>query len=224
MEVKKNPKIDLGRKRGMFFNIGLAISLSFVLASFELITQSKDELVDLGTLEMDLDEVFEIPITEIPPPPPPRIEQPIINEVSNEEEIVEELDVEIDIEFDETEIFEDPIFEEKLEEEVADEVKDFAEEMPTPIGGMQEFYKFLGKNIKYPRAERTQGIQGKVFLQFVIEKDGSLSDLKVVKGVSKGCDTEALRVLAIAPKWKPGKQGHRPVRVRMILPITFQLN
>jgi protein TonB len=88
---------------------------------------------------------------------------------------------------------------------------------------MEDFYKYVSKNIEYPKQARRMGIEGKVFVQFVVDKDGSLSDVKVIKGIGAGCDEEAIRVLKESPKWTPGKQRGRPVRVRMSLPIFFKI-
>jgi protein TonB len=88
---------------------------------------------------------------------------------------------------------------------------------------MDSFLKYVSKNLKYPAQARRMGVEGKVFVQFVVEKDGSITDIKVVKGIGAGCDEEAVRVLENAPKWKPGKQRGRPVKQRIVLPIVFKL-
>ena len=97
------------------------------------------------------------------------------------------------------------------------------EDQPEPQGGMQAFYEYVGKNLKYPSQARRMGIEGKVFVQFVVNTDGTLTDVQAIKGIGAGCDDEAVRVVKTAPKWKPGKQRGKPVRVRMVLPITFKL-
>jgi len=224
MEPKKNPKADLDRKTGMFFNIGLAISLALVLTAFEWRSYDDGNLVDLGQLDDDFEDIMEIPPTEQPPPPPPKIQLPQIIEIPDEEEIEEEIEVDLDVEITEETVIEDIVFEEAPEEEVADEIFDIVEDQPTPPGGMAAFYKFVGKSMKYPNQARRMGIEGRVFVQFVVDKDGSLTEIKAVKGIGAGCDEEAVRVLNTAPKWKPGKQRGRPVKVRMILPITFKLS
>lgn len=224
MEPKKNPKVDLDRKTGMFFNIGLAISLAIVLTAFEWRSYDDGNLVDLGQLDDDFEDIMEIPPTEQPPPPPPKIQLPQIIEIPDEEEIEEEIEVDLDVEITEETVIEDIVFEEAPEEEVADEIFDIVEDQPTPPGGMSAFYKFVGKSMKYPNQARRMGIEGRVFVQFVVDKDGTLTEIKAVKGIGAGCDEEAVRVLKSAPKWKPGKQRGRPVKVRMILPITFKLS
>ena len=109
-------------------------------------------------------------------------------------------------------------------EEVAEEIYQIVQEMPSPIGGLEAFYAYLNKNLKYPPHAARMNIQGRVFMAFVVEKDGSLTDITVMKGIGAGCDEEAIRVLQNAPKWKPGKQRGVPVRVRYSFPFVFQLN
>lgn len=97
------------------------------------------------------------------------------------------------------------------------------EVLPTFPGGLEQFGKFLGKNLNYPPVARDAGIQGRVYCSFVVEKDGSLTDIKVVRGIGGGCDEEAVRVLKKSPKWNPGVQNGRNVRVSYTIPIFFQL-
>lgn len=120
-------------------------------------------------------------------------------------------------------VIEEVVFEEAPEEEEVDEIFTIVEDQPAPDGGMAAFYQFVQKKLKYPAQARRMGIEGKVFVQFVVDKDGTLTEVKAVKGIGAGCDEEAVRVIEGAPKWKPGKQRGRSVKVRMILPITFKL-
>jgi protein TonB len=223
MEVKKNPKVDLDRKTGLFLNIGLVISLLLIITAFEWKFYDEGELMDLGQVSDEFEDVMEIPPTEQPPPPPPKIQQPEIIEVPDEEEIEEEIEVDLDVEITEETVVEDIVFEEAPEEEVAEEIFTIVEDQPEPKGGMAAFYEYVGKKLKYPAQARRMGIEGKVFVEFVVDKDGSITDVKAIKGIGAGCDEEAIRVIQEAPKWKPGKQRGRPVKVRMILPITFKL-
>lgn len=224
MELKKNPKISLERKSGMFFNVGLAISLLLVITAFEWRFYDDGGLVDLGQVDDDFEDIMEIPPTEQPPPPPPKIELPKIIEIPDEEEIEEEIEVDLDVEITEETVIEDIVFEEAPEEEVADEIFDIVEDQPGPPGGMAAFYKYVGKEMNYPNQARRMGIEGRVFVQFVVDKAGNLTEVRAIKGIGAGCDEEAVRVLKNAPKWSPGKQRGRPVKVRMILPITFKLS
>jgi protein TonB len=224
MELKKNPEKDLDKKSGMFMNIGLVVSLVLVITAFEWKFYDEGSLVDLGTLDDDFEDIMEIPPTEQPPPPPPKIQLPKIIEIPDEEEIEEEIEVDLDVEITEETVIEDIVFDDAPEEEVADEIFDIVEDQPTPPGGMSAFYKYVGKSIKYPNQARRMGIEGRVFVQFVVDKKGNLTDVKAIKGIGAGCDLEAVRIIKGATKWKPGKQRGRPVKVRMILPITFKLS
>ncbi len=229
MEQKKNPKVDLNRKSGLFFNIGLILSLALVITAFEWKFYDDLETIDLGSLEDEETEILDIPITEMPPPPPPVLQQPEIIEVPEEEEIEEQIEMELDVEIEEETVPDVPV---KIDappppppkEEKEDEIFLIVENQPEPQGGMEAFYKYVGKNINYPKQARRMGVEGRVFVQFVVDKDGSLNDIKVIKGIGSGCDEEAIRVLKEAPNWKPGKQRGRPVKVRMSIPIFFKLN
>jgi periplasmic protein TonB len=223
MEAKKNPKVDLTKKSGLFLNIGLVISLVVVITAFEWKFYDEGDLMDLGQVNDEFEDVMEIPPTEQPPPPPPKIQQPEIIEVPDEEEIEEEIEVNLDVEITEETVVEDIVFSDPVEEEVAEEIFTIVEDQPQPKGGMAAFYEYVGKNLKYPAQARRMGIEGKVFVEFVVDKDGTITDVKAIKGIGAGCDEEAIRVIQLAPKWSPGKQRGRPVKVRMILPITFKL-
>ena len=223
MEAKKDPGADLSRKSVLFFNIGLVISLLIVITAFEWRFYDKEKLVRLGEVEDNFEDIMEIPPTEQPPPPPPKISQPQIVEVPDEEEIEEDIEIDLDVEVTEETVIEEIVFEDEPEEEKSEEIFTIVEEQPQPIGGMNAFYSYVQKNLKYPAQARRMGIEGKVFVQFVVDKDGSLNDVSAIKGIGAGCDQEAVRVVDSAPKWKPGKQRGRAVKVRMILPITFKL-
>jgi len=223
MEAKKNPKADLNKKTGLFLNIGLVVSLLLVIMAFEWKFYEDGELMDLGQVSDEFEDVMEIPPTEQPPPPPPKIQQPEIIEVPDEEEIEEEIEVDLDVEITEETVVEDIVFDEPVEEEVAEEIFTIVEDQPQPKGGMAAFYEYIGKKLKYPAQARRMGIEGKVFVEFVVDKDGTITDVKAIKGIGAGCDEEAIRVIRASPKWNAGKQRGRPVKVRMILPITFKL-
>ena len=219
--IKKNPNADLERYRSLFFNIGLIVSLLLVIIAFEWKFYDRGAGMDLGSIDDNFEDLMEIPPTEQPPPPPPKIELPKIVEVPDEEEIEEEIEIELDIEFEEETIIEEIIFEEPEEE--VEEIFTIVEDQPEYPGGMNAFYKYIGTNMRYPVQARRMGVEGRVFVQFVVEKDGSLSEIQVIKGIGYGCDEEALRVIKQSKKWTPGKQRGRAVKVRMILPIMFRL-
>jgi protein TonB len=224
MDLKKNPQADLSKKAGMFLNLGLTLSLAIVIVAFEWRTYDDSGMVDLGQVEDDFEDILEIPPTQQPPPPPPKVQLPEIVEVPDEEEIEEEIEVELDVEVTEETVVEEIVFEEAPEEEEIEEVFTIVEDQPEFPGGMPAFYKFVGDNMKYPAQARRMGIEGRVFVQFVVDKDGSVTEVKAVKGIGAGCDEEAERVLRMSPKFKPGKQRGRSVKVRMVLPIIFRLN
>lgn len=222
MELKKNPKLDYRRKYALFFNIGLVISLLIVISAFEWKSVERVSWVDLPEPVIFEDPVIP-PITDITPKKP-KVQLVKFVEIENDIE-VEEPDIEVVIVTGEIDVpdLPDDIFE-KTPIEDADEIKDIVEKMPSYVGGLEEFYKFVGKNLKYPAQARRMGIEGKVFVHFVVDKDGSLSDIKVVRGIGAGCDDEVERIIHKSPKWNPGKQRGNAVRVRMMMPITFRLN
>jgi len=223
MEAKKTPEADLEKKRILFLAIGMVVSLSLVLFAFEKKQYDRGEIMDLGMVADDFEELTEIPPTEQPPPPPPKIQQPQIIEIPDEEEIEEEIEIDLDVEITEETEVEEIIFEEEPEEEEADQVFLVVEEQANFPGGMGEWNKFLKKNLKYPRQATRMGIEGAVFLSFIVDKAGNISDIQVIRGIGGGCDEEAKRVLEMSPKWAPGKQRGRAVKSRMQLRIVFRL-
>lgn len=223
VENKKNPKADLNRTTGLFFNVGLVLSLLIVIFAFEKKVYDDGSLVDLNAQTEEFEDLMDIPQTQQPPPPPPKKIQPEIIEIPDEEEIEDEIEIDLDVEMTESTVIEEVVFDDAPAEEEVDEIFTIVEDQPTPEGGMAAFYQFVQKNLKYPAQARRMGIEGKVFVQFVVDKDGTLTEVKAVKGIGAGCDEEAVRVIEGAPKWKPGKQRGRSVKVRMILPITFKL-
>ena len=222
MEAKKTAKADLEKKSSFFFSIGLLVAMALIVMAFEW-KQYDESLAELvGKNTNTFEEMLEVPPTDVPPPPPPQIQAPIIVEVPDEEKIEEEIDVKFDVEAsEETKIQEVAVVEEAKEE--VDEIFTIVEEPASPKGGMPAFYKYIGDKMKYPAQARRMGIEGKVFVEFVIGKDGSISDVKAVKGIGAGCDEEAVRVVQAAPSWSPGKQRGKSVKQRMVLPITFKL-
>jgi len=224
MEAKKTSKADLKKFSGLFFNIGLVLSLSFSISAFEWKFYDSAGLVDLGNVRDDFEEMLEILPTEQPPPPPPSIQQPEIIEVPNEEIIEQEIEVNLDVEITEETKIEEIIIEDIPEVEVADEIFTIVEVQPSFPGGWKAFYEYVASNMSYPTPARRMGLEGKVFIQFVVDQNGEISQIEVTRGIGYGCDEEAINVLKNCPKWSPGKQRGQPVKVRMSLPITFKLN
>ena len=225
IDIKKN-RDTIGREhRILFLNVGMALSVLLVTIIINWRFTGDQDIVDLGQVVDNAEEIIEIPISEQQPPPPPAKtpEVYLIKEVANEE-IIEEIEVNLDVEISANEVTEQfeyiPLEE---EEEVAEEIFTIVETAPEPLGGYEAFHRFIAESLTYPRAAARMNVSGKVFVQFVVEKDGSITDIEVVKGIGAGCDEEAVRVLSIAPKWSPGKQRGVPVRVIKIIPIHFVL-
>jgi len=224
MELKKNPKLELSRYSTLFFAIGLAVANALVLAVFEWETVKSTRKVNLETSEAIFEEVIDdVPLTNQFIPPPSKIQQPQIIEVSDEEEIQEEMEINLDIEMTEETVIEDFVFEVEPEEEIADEVFTVVEEMPSFPGGTEEFYEFVANNLKYPRKALKANVEGKVIVQFVVEEDGDVSQVEVLKGIGYDCDEEAVRVLQSSPDWIPGKHQGRNVKVSVMLPLIFDI-
>lgn len=219
MELKKNEKYDLEKKRPIFFGIGMIISLSLTLVAFEW-KSPIDALVELKTEHDEYTSVI-IPLTKIEQPKPPPVKPPIIKETIEEPEIDETPIIDTDTSEDEMMDFVPPV--EMPDEKPEEMVRSFAEVMPSYDGGMEKFYKFIGKNVRYPKQAKRMGVEGRVVVQFIVEKDGSLTDIRVLKGIGAGCDEEAIRVMKLVPNFIPGKQGDVRVKVQMAIPINFTL-
>lgn len=200
------------------------ISILAIILVFEWRTYDAGSVVQLASLNDSFEDMLDIPVTQQPPPPPPAVQQPVVIEVPDDEEIEEEISIDLDIEMTEDQVIEEIVAFEAPEEEVAETIHQIVEEMPAPVGGLSAFYKYLNKNLQYPGQARRMGIEGRVYMLFVVEKDGTLTDITVQKGIGAGCDEESIRVLKNAPRWNPGKQRGRPVRVRYSFPIIFKLN
>ncbi|GAB4377284.1 MAG: energy transducer TonB [Salibacteraceae bacterium] len=223
MELKKNPEADLERRKGFYFLVGLLISLGMVLIGFEY-TKYEGETAELGDLNIVLEEEEMIPITQQqpPPPPPPPPQTTIIEIVEDDEELEEELEIE-DTESDEEDVIEFiDIPEETVEEPQIFTIVEENAEFP---GGEAALFKYLSENTKYPSIAKEAGIQGVVYVQFVIEADGSINPdlIEVIRSVHPALDAEAVRVVKSMPKWKPGKQRGKPVRMYFKLPFRFTL-
>ncbi len=229
MELKKSPKANLENKKLLFLEIGLIVSLGITLFAFNYTTKD----VNTNTLEDNqvADEVEEVMIThELDTPPPPPVEVPEISfsdqiEIVDDDIVVE--DLVIDSEDDEN--FEVVIFdyqEEVVEEVVEEEAIPFqlVEEKPSFQGGdANQFSKWVNQRLVYPEIAKENGVQGRVTLQFTVEKDGTVTKVKVLRGVDPSLDKEAVRVVSQSPKWKPGKQRDRAVPVTYTFPVIFQL-
>ena len=225
MEEKKSPKANLENKKLMFIQIGMIISLLLAWMAFEHKSYDKREIDPSllnRTVEVD-EEMVEITKQEEQKPQP--VEMPKqTTQLEIVQDDVEVEDIEINADVDQNEVIEEYVPVEVEEEDVQEqEIFQIVEEMPAYPGGEQKLMEFVAKNIKYPQIARESGIQGRVFVGFVVEPDGSVSNVKVLRGIGGGCDEEAMRVVKSMPKWKPGKQRGKAVRVSYMLPVNFKL-
>ncbi|GET32511.1 protein TonB [Prolixibacter bellariivorans] len=227
MEPKKSPKADLENKRGIFVQLGLVVSLGLVLLAFNWNSQIK-EADNLGQVQAQDVEDEMIPITrpeEVkppPPPPPPQVVE-VLNIVDNNTDIDDELQIEDTEADDNTVVNVAPIVQQKEEQTEEQPVFFIVEDMPEFPGGDLALRKYIANSIKYPVIAQENGIQGKVYVNFVVNTDGSVTNAKIARGVDPSLDKEALRVINSLPKWKPGKQRGKPVRVSFTVPINFVL-
>jgi len=227
MELKKTPKADLENKKQLYFMIGLVLALGIMLVGFEWTSKptKADSLGTVGAVEVE-EEI--IPVTreqevKPPPPPPPKVIE-VLNILDDDVEIDDELQIDDSEADDKTLIDIAPVISAKEEEEEESaEVFFIVEDMPEFPGGEAALRAYIGNSIKYPVIAQENGVQGKVYVTFVVGKDGSVSDAKIARGVDPSLDKEAIRVVNTLPKWKPGKQRGKPVNVSYTVPINFQL-
>ncbi len=229
MESKKSRRADLERNKVLFAEIGMVVVLAAVLAAFNV--RSYDNKTHEGLSRADrwqIPEDFIVPPTEVTPPEPPaEIETPmtdlkvIDNDLTPANEAMpmdygdafnraapEFVQVEVPVEDIE-------------DEDVIIQIPDMEAEYP---GGMAALMEFLAQNIKYPQLAKDGSITGKVYITFVVEKDGSVGHVKVARDIGGGCGAEAMRVIKMMPKWTPGLQNGRPVRTSYTVPINFELH
>ena len=224
MQIKKSQQASLEDKKIVYVLMGFIFVLSLCYIALEWTEKevTKYEVVDEDFL---IEEEVEIQQTtqETPPPPPPPVVQEV--EVLNVvEDDVETESIEISTEDNKEEVVIAAPVEAPEEEEEEEVVFVVVESMPEFPGGQQALFKYLGDNVKYPVIAQENGIQGRVICQFVVNKDGSIVDIEVVRsGGDPSLDKEAVRVVKSMPKWKPGKQRGKPVRVKFTVPINFKL-
>lgn len=227
METKKTPKANLENKRPTWLLVGYVTVLAFMFVAFEW---TRDIRVDTsGRINENVfEQDMEIPLTrqpEVTPPPPPQVTPindvlTIIDDDATAEETnfasSEETGEDVVIKHIPVTVDEDVV--------VEDEIFVIVEENPQfPDGGTAGLLQYLGKNIKYPTIPQENGTQGRVTVQFVVNKDGGIVDVKVIRGVDPYLDKEAVRVISTMPKWIPGKQRGVPVRCKFTVPVTFKL-
>jgi len=228
MELKKNKKADLEKRKGMFLEIGLVVTLAVILVAFEWTQgENKGDDSDMVAEIQFEDEMMQITRRE-EPKPEPKPEQPKVAEVldivDDDVEIEDEFDFDMeatnDTEYDFTSMIGDD--EEEIEEE---EVFYIVEDMPTFNGGdpATEFRKYIAQNLRYPEIAAENGISGRVIVQFAVSRNGQVVDAVVVRSVDPALDKEAIRVVMSSPKWTPGKQRGKAVKVLFTFPINFVL-
>ena len=202
------------------------MSLFIIWRVFEYKSYDKQTFDDLQrTVEVIEEEMVEITKQEQPKPQPPA-PKPQVTQIQIVEDDVEvEDEIDINAEVDQDEVIEEYEFVPEIEEEeiVEAEIFKVVEEMPEFPGGAAKMMEYIQKNIKYPMMARESDIQGRVFVNFVVEPDGSITNVTVMRGIGGGCDEEALRVVQSMPNWKPGKQRGSAVRCSFTVPIIFKL-
>ncbi|MCI2134330.1 MAG: energy transducer TonB [Bacteroidales bacterium] len=228
MEVKKTPKANLENRRTLYGEIGLVVALLIVWGAFSMgSAEKKTSILQDDTQVVEVEDM--VPITQETPPPPP--EAPKIPVLSDQIDIVND-DIKVEDNFASlednanlgVEIMD--YVEEVKEETVEEEAIPFqlVEEKPSFQGGdANTFSKWVQSKLVYPEIAKENGVQGRVTLQFTVEKDGSVTNVKVLRGVDSSLDKEAVRVVQSSPKWKPGKQRDRTVKVTYTFPVMFQL-
>ncbi len=237
MEVKKSKKADLEGTKSTGLLIGYIVALAAMFATFEYTTREYEETDVVYSTSSFVSEEEVIPITQpiftaAPPPPAdaPQVAE-ILDIVDNNEEIVEE---KIETSESTTEAISGPVSHVSgpvmagppapvQEEGDEGEIFEVVEQNPMFPGGDAALMKYLQKNLKYPAQAQDNGIQGRVMVQFVVNKDGSIVEPKIIRPVDPSLDKEAIRVVSSMPKWTPGKQRGKNVRVRFTLPVTFRL-
>ena len=226
MEIKKSPKADLDSKKLTFTLVGLVIALFVVWRVFEYRSYDKQNL-DTFARQVEVMEEEMVEITKQEQPKPEiQTPKPQVTQIQVVEDDVEVEDIDINAEVDQDEIIEEYVYEapEMEDEEIQEEeIFKSVEEQPEFPGGTAKLLEYVQKNLKYPMMARESDIQGKVYVGFVVEKDGSITKVQVLRGIGGGCDEEAVRVVQSLPKFKPGKQRGVPVRVQYTLPIVFKL-
>ncbi len=228
METKKNRRADLERNKGLFLEIGMVVSMAAVLAAFNV--RSYDNSVIEGLSRSDrwvIPEEPVVPNTEVAPPEPPaKIETPMtdLDVIDNDQTPTNEA---LPVDFGDATNKAAPeiLYVEVPTEEIVDEdIIQIAPEVEAEYpGGYDALMRFMAENIKYPNLAKESGISGKVYVSFVVEKDGSIGHVKIAREIGGGCGAEAVRVVKAMPKWSPGKQNGRPVRTSYTIPVNFEL-
>ena len=228
MEIKKSEKANLENKKLLFVEIGLIISLLIVYIALEWTSKETNTAVLEDNTEILIEEEIISTNMETPPPPPAAPKIPVLSDQIDivDDEIELEDDMFMNLEDDSSLGVEIMDYVEVQEEVVEEEAIPFqlVEEKPSFQGGnANQFSKWVNSRLVYPEIAKENGVQGRVTLQFTVEKDGSVTKVRVLRGVDPSLDKEAVRVVSMSPKWKPGKQRDRAVPVTYTFPVIFQL-
>jgi protein TonB len=229
MEIKKSEKASLENKRLLFTEIGLVVALLIVYLGFNWSSKDAKVAVLEDTTQVVAEEEMIAIQNELPPPPPEAPSIPFLSDVIDnvEDDIKLDDDLFINLEDNNQAIeIQDYKEAEVEEEEVEEEAIPFqlVEQKPSFNGGdANEFSKWVNSRLVYPEIAKENGVQGRVTLQFTVEADGRVTNVRVLRGVDESLDKEAVRVVSSSPKWKPGKQRDRAVKVTYTFPVIFQL-
>ena len=228
MDIKKSEKASLENKKLMFIEIGLVVSLAITLFAFEWTSTETETALLEDTTEVLIEEEIISTQMDTPPPPPAAPKIPVLSDQIDivDDEIEIEDDMFMNLEDDASLGVEIMDYVEVEEEVVEEEAIPFqlVEEKPSFQGGdANQFSKWVNQRLVYPEIAKENGVQGRVTLQFTVEKDGTVTKVKVLRGVDPSLDKEAVRVVSMSPKWKPGKQRDRAVPVTYTFPVIFQL-
>ena len=224
-DIKKSPKASLEDKKLTYVLIGLVFVLSVCYVALEW-TEKEVTKYEVADTDFQFEEEIEIQQTSqdvTPPPPPPAVQEVEVLNVVEDDVETEEIEINTEDQKDVEVVIQAPV--EVVEEEEEEEVVFvIVEDMPEFPGGQQALFKYLSDNVKYPTIAQENGIQGRVICQFVVNKDGNIVDVEVVRsGGDPSLDKEAIRVIKSMPKWKPGKQRGKAVRVKYTVPVNFRL-
>ena len=230
MEIKKSAKADLERGKGLSLLLGLLVALSVVFVGLEWRSAvAQAQTTDRGFDAQEIEDVMNIEDQQKPdePEPEPQQAQQVeiqlpdeIKVVSNDKEVIKPTIISVDQDKPNIPLGTKNV---QVDEDVDQTVFEIVEENPEFPGGDKGFTEFLRKNIVYPESAIDNGIQGRVMVIFVVERDGSVTGVDILKGVDPALDKEAMRVAKLMPKWKPGKQQGKAVRTRFKVPVVFRL-
>ena len=225
MQLKKSQKASLEDKKVVYVLMGFVFVLSLCYVALEW-TEKEVTKYEVADMEFTFEEEVEIQQTTqetTPPPPPPPVQEVEVLNVVEDDVETESIEINTEDDKDVEVVIAAPV-EAPVEEEEEEVVFVVVETMPEFPGGQQALFKYLSENVKYPVIAQENGIQGRVICQFVVNKDGSIVDVEVVRsGGDASLDKEDVRVIKSMPKWKPGKQRGKAVRVKYTVPVNFRL-